>query len=162
MRRFTDPLDGVRIASPCSADWDAMYGDERRRFCAECGLNVYNLSAMSKADAESLLLTAEGRVCVRLYRRRDGSVMTSDCPVGYAALKRKTIRVASAVASGVLSLLTGLGMARFLEGSSIDFFNRPTPPRKELKEQPYPKISFGGAVSNLNEIKQAILKDQKA
>ena len=159
MRRFTDALDGVRIASPCSADWDAMYGDERRRFCSECGLNVYNLSAMSKQEAESLLLTAEGRVCVRLYRRRDGSVMTSDCPVGSAALKRKTIRVASAVVSGVFTLLTGLGMARLLEGSSIDL--RPTPPRKERKEQP-PKISFGGAVSNLNEIKEAILKDQKA
>ena len=159
MRRFSDLLDGVRIASPCSADWDATYGDDRRRFCSECGLNVYNLSAMSKQEAESLLLTAEGRVCVRLYRRRDGSVITSDCPVGLAALKRKAIRFTSALASGVFTLLTGLGMARFLEGSSIDF--RPTPSQKESREQP-PKISFGGAVSNLNEIKEAILKDQQA
>lgn len=160
MRRFTNLLDRVRIASPCSANWDAMYGNDRRRFCADCGLNVYNLTAMSKAEAESLLLNAEGRVCVRVYRRRDGSVITSDCPVGFAAMRRKAVRFVSAGASVVFSLLTGLGMARFLEGSSIDLFNRPVPQRKEREEPKLPKISFGGAVSNLGEIKAAILSDQ--
>jgi hypothetical protein len=157
MKRFTYPLDRVRIASPCSANWDAMYGNDRRRFCADCGLNVYNLSEMSKVEAESLMLNAEGRICVRVYRRHDGSVITRDCPKGLAALKRKTLRLASAAASVLFSLVAGVGMARFLKGTSIDLFNRPAP---SAKERSLPKISFGGAVSNLGEIKAAILRDQ--
>ncbi len=35
-------LENVRIASPCSASWDDMVGDERVRFCGQCTKNVYN------------------------------------------------------------------------------------------------------------------------
>ena len=158
MKRFTYPLDRVRIASPCSANWDEMYGNDRRRFCADCGLNVYNLSEMNKVEAESLLLNAEGRICVRVYRRHDGSVITRDCPVGFAALRRRAVRFVSAAASVVFGLMAGLGAARSLGGSSIDFFNRSIP---AAKEPSLPKITFGGAISNLGEIKEAILKDQR-
>ena len=40
MSNFTNPLDNIRIASPCSANWDEMFGDERKRFCGDCKLNV--------------------------------------------------------------------------------------------------------------------------
>jgi hypothetical protein len=43
---------------------------------------VYNLSAMSEAEAHKLIAQREGRVCVRFYQRRDGTVLTTDCPVG--------------------------------------------------------------------------------
>lgn len=43
MQHYTNPLDSVRIASPCSSDWNAMYGNERMRFCSECKLNVYKV-----------------------------------------------------------------------------------------------------------------------
>lgn len=59
-----------------------MDGDERVRFCRECSRNVYNLSAMSAPEACRLVAEREGRVCVRFYQRRDGTVLTSDCPVG--------------------------------------------------------------------------------
>jgi hypothetical protein len=41
MKESTNPLDKIKIASPCGANWDEMYGSERKRFCAECKLNVY-------------------------------------------------------------------------------------------------------------------------
>jgi len=44
MARFRNPLDHVRIAAPCPADWDRMLGNDRVRFCGQCSLNVYNLS----------------------------------------------------------------------------------------------------------------------
>lgn len=44
MKNFNNPLDNIHIASPCSADWSEMYGDNRKRFCGDCKLNVYNLS----------------------------------------------------------------------------------------------------------------------
>jgi hypothetical protein len=34
MRRFDNPLDNIRIASPCSANWDEMFGDDRNAFAA--------------------------------------------------------------------------------------------------------------------------------
>ena len=110
MSQFTNPLDHVRIAAPCSADWDSMFGNERVRFCAQCKLNVYNLSEMTKADAEVLIARAEDRLCIRYYRRRDGSIMTQNCPVGLRAIKRRLSRVASAVGSALVTFCTGLGV----------------------------------------------------
>jgi hypothetical protein len=78
-------LDELQIASPCEQSWDDMKGDERARFCQSCSKNVYNLSGMTRAEAKTLLQDTEGRVCVRFYRRSDGTVLTSDCPVGFAA-----------------------------------------------------------------------------
>jgi hypothetical protein len=108
MSKNNSPLDDIRIASPCSADWDEMYGDDRKRFCGDCKLNVYNLSGMTKAEAENLLVSSEGRLCVRLYRRADGSIITKDCPVGWAKVKQRSRAIATAVFSLVMSLFTGL------------------------------------------------------
>src|SRR6059036_3559565 len=106
-RRFTNPLDGVTVAAPSAAQWDGMIGNDRVRFCGQCELNVYNLSAMSRSEAESLIARTEGRLCVRYYHRKDGSIITQDCPVGLRALKRRASRIKRAVASSVLSFLAG-------------------------------------------------------
>ena len=92
----TISLDQIQIASPCTADWDQMSGDERVRHCGQCDLNVYNLSDMANADAEALIRTHEGRLCVRLYRREDGTVITADCPVGLRAAARRVFRKTAA------------------------------------------------------------------
>jgi hypothetical protein len=108
--RFNSPLDRVRVAAPCRADWDAMLGDERVRFCQQCERNVYNLSDMSKKEAETLVSRAEGRLCVRFYRRTDGSILTDNCPVGLRAVKRRASRVVNAMVSAALGFFTGLGI----------------------------------------------------
>jgi hypothetical protein len=72
----------LKIASPCPASWDDMEGDDRVRFCDECELNVYNLANMTEEQALKLVEEREGRLCVRLYQREDGTVITRDCPVG--------------------------------------------------------------------------------
>jgi hypothetical protein len=89
MKKRHSFIHDIRIAKPCSADWDKMTGDERSRFCGQCKLNVYNISAMSMDEAEKLIVEKEGRLCVRLYRRNDGTVLTKDCPKGLAAARRK-------------------------------------------------------------------------
>lgn len=108
MKRFTNPLDNIRIASPCPASWDEMRGDERKRFCSQCSLNVYNLSGMTRDEAENLLLMSEGRVCVRFYRRADGTVLTEDCPVGWRAVKRRVSRAATALVSLCAGIFAGI------------------------------------------------------
>ena len=110
MARFNNRLNNVRVAAPCPANWDSMYGNERVRFCGECQLNVYNLSEMSRADAERLIGHAEGRLCVRYYQRKDGSIITKNCPVGLRALKRRVSRIATAISSVLLSFLAGAGI----------------------------------------------------
>jgi hypothetical protein len=87
-----------------------MFGNERVRFCAQCKLNVYNLSEMTKAEAEVLIARAEDRLCIRYYRRRDGSIMTQNCPVGLRAIKRRLSRVANAVGSALVTFCAGLGV----------------------------------------------------
>ena len=107
MSRFSNPLSKVRVASPCPADWDSMIGDERVRFCGQCELNVYNLSAMTKAQAENLIVRTEGRLCARFYRRTDGSILTQDCSVGLRALRHRMSRIRRAVASMLLGFFAG-------------------------------------------------------
>jgi hypothetical protein len=89
------------IAKPCTVSWDAMKGDERVRFCHHCSLNVYNIEKMTASEAEALLGGA--RVCARLFRRADGTVLTSDCPMGLAALRRRVSRSAAAAFAALMS-----------------------------------------------------------
>jgi hypothetical protein len=116
MAGFRNTLDHVRIAAPCKADWDQMIGNERVRFCGQCSLNVYNLSGMTRSDAESLIARTEGRLCVRFYRRGDGSIITKDCPVGLRAIRRRVSHVAKAISSMVLGLFAGLGVHEAFSG----------------------------------------------
>jgi hypothetical protein len=125
MRRFKHPLDNVRVASPCNADWDQMLGNDQARFCGQCNLNVYNLSSMSRTEAELLIGRTEGHLCVRYFRRADGSILTRDCPVGLRAIRRKMSYVARAVSSAVLTFVAGLGIYE-MKPSSIDIpWSRP-------------------------------------
>ena len=112
MARFNNPLANVQVAAPCKADWNQMMGDERVRFCGACSLNVYNLSAMTKAEAETLIARTEGRLCVKFYRRRDGSIITQDCPVGWRAIRCRVSYIAKAIASAVLSFMAGVGVQK--------------------------------------------------
>lgn len=89
-------LDGVRVASPCTAGWENMTGDERVRFCGDCKKNVYDLSQMTRAEAEDFVREHEAEgACIRLHRRKDGTIITADCPVG--ARRVLKLRVIGAV-----------------------------------------------------------------
>ncbi|HEX8773420.1 MAG TPA: hypothetical protein VF735_07405 [Pyrinomonadaceae bacterium] len=131
MAKYTSPLDHVTVAAPCPADWDAMIGNERARFCGQCRLNVYNLSGMTKREAEALIASAEGRLCIRFYRRADGTILTKNCPVGLRALKRRLSRVAGAALSAVLSFFAGLGLHTALDEREPVFMMGKTAMRRE-------------------------------
>lgn len=107
-------LKSVRIAAPCLMSWDDMtpvHGtDGRVRHCDACRLNVHNISGMSAGEAAELLGRGDD-LCVRMYQREDGTVLTQDCPVGLAGLRQKARRwVASGSAAVVASLLTFVGL----------------------------------------------------
>src|SRR5262245_61583986 len=109
--KFT--LEQLRIASPCPASWDEMQGDDKARFCGLCQKHVYNFAAMTIEEGLALVREKEGNLCGRLTRRRDGTVITQDCPVGWAARARQLRRrcVYGLVAS-VLLVLSFVGLSR--------------------------------------------------
>lgn len=95
-------LDDIRVASPCKANWDEMVGAERARHCLSCQKSVYNISSMTREDAEAFLAERlGGDVCVRFYRRADGTVMTQDCSVGATKKRRKKVVLAIAGAGAI-------------------------------------------------------------
>jgi hypothetical protein len=110
MPTYTNPLEHVKVAAPCPADWGKMVGDERMRYCERCSLHVYNLSGMTRREAEALVTSAEGRLCVRFYRRPDGTILTRNCPVGLSALRRRAAHAATATLTAVLGFFAGLGL----------------------------------------------------
>jgi hypothetical protein len=99
-------LDDIAIAAPCNAIWSEMSGDERERVCAECQLSVFNLSALSRREAEDLLTRGKpGAFCIKLFRRVDGTILTKDCPTGLRMLSRAKFKVRLAV-SALLAIFT--------------------------------------------------------
>jgi hypothetical protein len=109
-------LDVLSVKNPCPESWDAMEGDDEARSCGVCRMTVYDLSAMTRERAEQLVAEREGRLCVRFYRRADGTVSTADCaPIRFAALRRtarRTLGAAAALFASLLTLVVGLGLFR--------------------------------------------------
>jgi len=106
MTKQTFDINKLRVASPCSVSWDGMKGDARVRHCDSCKLNVYNIAEMTRAEAENLVKNREGRLCVRFYRRTDGTVLTKDCPVGLRAYQKRVARFAGAALTAILGLFS--------------------------------------------------------
>lgn len=123
MTRRSIPLQTISVAAPCTANWGKMIGNDQMRFCQECKLNVYNLSAMTQNQAEDLIRKTEGKLCVRYFRRADGTILTQNCPVGLEALKKKAARFATAIISALLSFITGFGLFSYVTGKKAS----PTP-----------------------------------
>ena len=115
-------LESIQIANPCSADWNKMQGDERARFCHSCEKNVYNLSDMTRAAAENLVREKEGNICVRFYRRADGTVLTDNCPIGLQRVRRVSRRAGRIVLQPMrwsLAKIAMLGAPLFLVGATV-------------------------------------------
>lgn len=89
----------IKVASPCSEKWESMAGDARTRFCGKCTLFVHDVSSLTEAETTELLRGATGRVCGRVFQRADGTVLTKDCPVGVATLRRRLVMSMVAVAA---------------------------------------------------------------
>src|SRR5215475_4744110 len=97
-------LDQMKIVSPCSTDWDQMSGDEQRRFCVECDKFVYDFSQMTRQQVEAIVSIHQGRMCARITRRPDGSLLTLETPTVHPAVARRASPVVNATLAAILSL----------------------------------------------------------
>ena len=124
-----------------------MRGDDVRRFCRLCHQNVFDLSAMAREDAERFVAEAEGRVCVRFYRRADGTVVTKDCaPDRFRAARRAARSTLAFVGLGVAGMLGMVGALGFtslhVAGSWVEEVARKV--QAEAEPEPMPVM---GAVA---------------
>lgn len=119
-------LSDLRVAYPCEANWDEMAGNERVRHCSSCRLHVYNLSNLTRQQAQVLIEGAEGRLCVRFYRRADGRVMTQDCPLREQVPVPRNWKLAALLMSFVFFILGAIALAALTDDS----------PRRHVTELP--------------------------
>lgn len=152
MTKQADSLDGLRIATPCPVSWEQMKGNEQVRFCQQCKLNVYNLSGMTRRQAEGLVRQTEGRLCARFYRRADGTIITRDCPVGLRALRRRTARIVGAAAAALMSFcLSAMGQQKTTPAVCEPEAGKPAIKRTKIEGAPQMNFAtFSGRLLDIN------------
>jgi hypothetical protein len=98
-------LDNLRVATPCTADWSQMTGDDRTRHCGDCQKSVYNLSRMTREEAEALVIKNNGDLCVRYYQRHDGTILLADCTIGAGRRRRRRLVTAATLLAGTAAMI---------------------------------------------------------
>lgn len=80
MDDLPDLMRAARVQLPCSVSWEAMTGDDRARLCGKCDLEVINTLVLSDAELRDALARVQRgeRVCMRFFRRPDGTFITRD------------------------------------------------------------------------------------
>lgn len=149
-------LNDIQVAKPCAASWDEMNGNDSIRFCSLCQLNVYNLSDLTKTEAEKLINQTEGRLCIKFYRRADGTVLTQDCPVGVRAFRKRVSKIAATAFSTLLSLLTGNSIER--DAYAQDLKLGQSKPTIKRASSPFTSSSVEGSV--IDVLQSVIYKAQ--
>ena len=106
MSKQRKQLAQVRVASPCTAEWDAMKGNDVVRFCEHCAKHVHNLSAMTPRRAQRLIEDSGANLCVRYYPRPDGAPKVTHQRL--YPLQRHASRWAAGAFTAVLSVTANL------------------------------------------------------
>lgn len=136
-------LDKIRISSPCKVPWESMKGSDKKRYCSQCHLNVYNISNMTHSEAVKLV-GSDTAYCFSLYRRADGTVITRDCPVGVARLK-KYLKWSVAI---IGSFLTGSILFQQLMARQAEEEFR----RQQVYSQASHDLGFSGPMSTKRKV----------
>jgi ankyrin repeat protein len=105
-------LDRIKVASPCTADWDAMIGTDQVRFCEHCNLHVTDLSNMTRQNAMRLVARSRGRLCVRYIQRPNGGVLTKQIPEKLYRISRRVSRIAAGAFTATLSVSGAMAQTR--------------------------------------------------
>lgn len=139
-------INKLNIAAPCHISWENMSGDEKVRFCQFCQLNVYNFSEMTNPEIEKLILKKEGRICGKLYKRMDGTIITQNCPTGLKAARKRLSSKVSVIFAAILGFCT-VALGQSEKEKSCKVVSQGKIKRTESKSD---LISVKGVVTDLN------------
>jgi hypothetical protein len=128
-----DLVDRIEIPLPCHVPWGDMTGDDRVRFCGDCRQNVYNVAMFTRAEATRLLNDSSGRVCLRIFRRPDGTVVTDDCRARLRAARKRGLLIFAGTLvvvfwAQICAQFVGLMGLRRLMNSGVTMGDAPTMP----------------------------------
>lgn len=105
-------FDSIEVPNPCSQNWAGMSGNDEVRFCSSCETNIYNLSAMTRQEAEKLLNNSNGKICVRYEKNSKGKIVTA--PPKLTQITRR-----ATIAAGVLATALSLSAMNYAQGEPI-------------------------------------------
>lgn len=100
-------LSRVTIDKPCTANWDEMVGNDQVRFCRHCDLSVNDLSRMTQAKAEKLVRRSQGRLCLRIHRDPQGTIVTKDSIERLYSIPRRASRLAVGAFTAMVAMSAG-------------------------------------------------------
>ena len=75
---------------------------------------------MTREEAEDVIRGTEGRLCVRFYRRRDGTILTQNCPTGLRALRRRLSRLSAAVVTALPTFFANICLLWWVDRDRIE------------------------------------------
>src|SRR4029079_18148159 len=104
---------------------------------------VYNISELTQDQAESLIEEHEGKMCLRYFQRFEGTTMTKDCAVGWAAFKKRTLLIGGAAAAIVISVFSFLTLGAFAATLAANGV-RVRSPIQVIDEMLFPRAVAGG------------------
>lgn len=111
MSKF-EKLRKLRVAEPCSENWNEMFGNDRVRFCSHCAKSVNDISAMSPKEALRLVKRSRGNICVRYVEHP----LTKEPVIGGRLYQ--IARRAPALAAGVVGATLGLSAMTYAQGGT--------------------------------------------
>lgn len=135
-------LKEIKIASPCHVTLDKMEDRGKCFYCNDCKLNVYHFSNLNSAEIAILLNENNEKLCIGMFKREDGTVITKDCPLGLADLGLVYRQGGFLKAASFLILVViGTGITAVMAEGYL---------RKETQE--ISRSAFGGAMSMRDDI----------
>ncbi len=117
-------FDALTITRECPISWTAAELERPINFCNQCQKNVYNLTVMTDKQVEAIL-RGEGsaRPCIIMKRRKNGSLVTDNCPVRLRSM-RSRVRLA---ATTLIVLAAGLLFSQSVDAQGL--VGAPSDPR---------------------------------
>lgn len=144
VRRVLPIVDAVAMASTCGAAWSEMEGEGCARTCPRCALSVYHDAAMTQQELGLAFTHAYGTASSRVaFRRRDGMLLTTDCPKGRQMGKLTRVAMVVTALCAIAAILR-VAQVRFEEAhparpEPADYscgFSGPCPPL-HARDRPY-------------------------
>jgi hypothetical protein len=84
-----------------------MEGGSRERHCQLCDKQVHNFAAMTPREIERLVLKSDGKLCARITRRDDGSLVTLEAQPRVSVAARVAVSASLALsAAGAMGQTT--------------------------------------------------------
>lgn len=105
-------IDNVRVASPCTEDWNKMHGNDRVRTCDHCVKEVNNLSELTRKQAKQLVRSSDGNLCIRYFEHP-----VTKAPLFSAQFHQITRR--TGIAAGVVGASISLATLTYAQGEPI-------------------------------------------